>query len=165
VERRFISISDVSNVTVGDLREAADRVGADLAVVVLADQAIRTVQPADLAEVDTADAVADHINLGTSLEDASPVGVTGARVAFESDFAVVLRHGDALLVPTRGEQSWDELHSNVLEAYAPMARLPGEVPEPPDPPIYCTCRYGDVIWGPASDPPRECADGHPVICQ
>jgi hypothetical protein len=165
VERRFISILDASNVTVGELREAADRVGADLAVVVLEDQAILTVQPADLAEVDTADAVADHIDLATSLEDASPGGLTGALVAFESDFAVILRHGEALLVPTPGEENWEELHSEVLEAYAAMARLPGEIPEPPDPQIQCTCRYGDVVWGPASDPPTKCANGHDVICQ
>ena len=45
-----------------------------------------------------------------------------------------------------------------------MARLPGEIPEPPDPQILCACRHGDTVWGPASDPPRECANGHPVIC-
>lgn len=100
------------------------------------------------------------------LEDASPGNLaTGARVAFEPEFAVIVRHGDALLVPTPGALRWaDVADSAVVEAYAAMARLPGQQTEPPDPPIRCACRYGDVVWGPASAPPRECANGHPVIC-
>lgn len=166
MEHRFVSIVAASRVTVGELRRAADRVGADLAVVVRESQSILTIHRGDLAQAAAADPIAKHVERLTTLEDASLGDVAaGARVAVESEFAVVVRHGHALLVPTPGALSWpDHAGSTALEAYAAMARLPGEVPEPPSPQIRCTCKYGDVVWGPASDPPGECANGHSVIC-
>jgi hypothetical protein len=90
VERRFVSIADPSRVTVGELRRAADRVGADLAVVVQEDRPIVTVRRGDLVDADANDAIAAHLGRLTELEDA-PLGdvAAGARVAAESDFALV----------------------------------------------------------------------------
>jgi hypothetical protein len=166
VERRFVSIADPSRVTVGELRRAADRVGADLAVVVQESQPIVTVRRGDLVDADADDAIAAHLGRLTKLKDA-PLGsvAAGARVAAESDFAFVVRGGEALIVLTPGPLRWPQFGGPTLEAYAAAAQLPGEIPEPPDPPIRCTCRFGDVVTGPASNPPRQCANGHPVMCE
>jgi hypothetical protein len=54
--------------------------------------------------------------------------------------------------------------SQTYERAVIVGRVCVEISEPPDPQIRCTCRHGDVIWGPASEPPQECSNGHPVIC-
>ena len=101
MERRFVSITDPSRVTVGELRLAEDRVEADLAVIVRESGPILTVHRGDLAQAASGDLIARHLE-GLELEDAAPDDVAGARVAFEPEFAIVIRHGDALLVPTPG---------------------------------------------------------------
>lgn len=167
MKHHFISVTDPAAVTVEELRRAATRVGSDLAVVAREGQPIVAVHSRHLDQVPATDPVVKHLARLTSLEDA-PLGdiAAGARVAIEPEFAIVVRQDDALLVPTPGDVHWEDVaRSPVLKAYAAMARLPGEIPEPPDAELQCTCRYGDIICGPASNPPRTCVKGHPVICQ
>jgi hypothetical protein len=61
VQRRFVSIGDASRVTVGELRRTADRVGADVAVVVRESEPILTVHRGRLAQAAAADPIVDHL--------------------------------------------------------------------------------------------------------
>jgi hypothetical protein len=167
VERRFVWISDPSAVTVGELRDAADRVEADLAVVVWEGQPIVAIHRGDLVDAAREDSIGPLLEHLPALEDA-PFGAFpgGGRVGFEAEFAVVVVGDDTLLVPTPGELGWaDVAGADLVHAFAPLARLPGEITEPPDPKITCFCRFGDTVKGPASNPPSHCAKGHPVLCE
>jgi hypothetical protein len=164
VEHQFLSFTDPSGVTVRQLRDAADNVHAELAVVIEEGQPLRAVRPQDVAEADEQAAIAGFL---TPL--AEPVGTPpvepGVRVAAGATYAIVVRSGEALLVPTEDPLHWSPAVASPVEAYAPAARAIGNPQPLPDPPIECSCPYGDVVRGSASAPPTRCARGHPVRCQ
>jgi hypothetical protein len=165
---RFIEIREPETVSAGEVAQAAEETGADLALL------IRNEKPVALLEVDDLE-IGDEVSIVESVDEESaleetfvpielPAGELGeVDTYFRGVYVIVLNEDQPLLVEANqsletADDIRDLIESGDLRAVSADTRLPKRGPPPPPPPdVDYICENGHIIPAPPDqDPDAKC---------